>query len=165
MKIKLTDVDRESRVEFNFSVSNLEGISLEGELQVSGTARKLNNEYFIEGKYLAKIKTQCVRCLEDLVVDMGEKSFHGKYLNSQDYERYMDSLSENSTAEMTEEEYFEAPNGEIDVTELVREEILLEMPQYPACVPECKDDSYLQKYSNDGMDSRWAQLLDIKIKN
>ena len=94
---------------------------------------------------------------------MGEKEFNAKFLNPQDYERYLETLAK--AAEMTEEDYFEAEGNEIDVTELVREELLLEMPQYPACVPECKDDSYLQKYSNDGMDSRWAQLLDIKIKN
>ncbi len=163
MKIKLIDIDRDSKIKFNFSVSSLEGVDLDGELQVSGSVHKINNEYFIEGKYSARIKTQCVRCLEDIIVDMGEKEFQGKFLNAQDYERYLETLSK--TAEMTEEEYFEAVSGEIDVTEFVREEMFLEMPQYPACVPECKDDSYLQKYSNDGMDSRWAQLLDIKIKN
>lgn len=163
MKIKLIDMDRESKIKFNFSVSNLEDFDLDGELQVSGTAHKINNEYFIEGKYSAKIKTQCVRCLEDIIINLEEKDFQGKFLNTQDYERYLETLSK--AAEMTEEDYFEAVNGEIDITELVREEIILEIPQYPVCIPECKDDSYLQKYSNDGMDSRWAQLLDIKIKN
>ena len=162
MKIKLLDLDREN-IKFNFSVSSLEGVDLEGELHIEGKAKRLNNEYFIEGKYSARIKTQCVRCLEEIIVDLGEKEFNAKFLNPQDYERYLETLAK--AAEMTEEDYFEAEGNEIDVTELVREELLLEMPQYPTCVPECKDDSYLQKYSNDGMDSRWAQLLDIKIKN
>ncbi len=162
MKIKLLDLDREN-IKFNFSVSSLEGVDLEGELHIEGKAKRLNNEYFIEGKYSARIETQCVRCLEEIIVDLGEKEFNAKFLNPQDYERYLETLAK--AAEMTEEDYFEAEGNEIDVTELVREELLLEMPQYPACVPECKDDSYLQKYSNDGMDSRWAQLLDIKIKN
>ena len=163
MKIKLSELDGKERVKFNFSVSSLEGVELDGELHVDGHVHKINNEYCIEGKYSARIKTQCVRCLEDITVDLGEKSFYGKFLDSQDYEKYLETLSK--AAEMTEEDYFEAVNGEIDITELVREEMFLEMPQYPTCVPECKDDSYLQKYSNDGMDSRWAQLLDIKIKN
>ena len=162
MEIKLLDLDRDS-VKFNFSVSSLEGVDLYGELHIEGKAKRLNNEYFIEGKYSARIKTQCVRCLEEIIVEMNDKEFSGKFLNSEDYERYLETLAK--TAEMTEEEYFEAEGNEINVTELVREELLLEMPQYPTCVPECKDDSYLQKYSNEGMDSRWAQLLDIKIKN
>ncbi len=163
MKIKLIDLDREN-VKFNFSVSSLEGVDLDGELHIEGTAKRLNNEeYLVEGRYSAKIKTQCVRCLEEIVVDLGEKEFNGKFLNAQDYERYLETLAK--SAEMTEEDYFKAEDNEIDVIELVREEMFLEMPQYPACVPECKDDSYLQKYSNDGMDSRWAQLLDIKINN
>ncbi len=162
MKIKLLDLDRES-IKFNFSVSSLEGVNLCGELHIEGKAKRLNNEYFIEGKYSARIKTQCVRCLEDIEIDLGVKEFYGRFLNSQDYEKYLETLAK--AAEMTEEEYFEAEDNEIDVIELVREELLLEMPQYPTCVPECKDDSYLQKYSNNGMDSRWAQLLDIKIKN
>ena len=163
MKIKLSELDGKERVKFNFSVSSLEGVDLEGELHIEGTAKRLNNEYFIEGKYSARIKTQCVRCLEEIIVDLGENEFDGKFLDPESYEKYLETLAK--TAEMTDEDYFEAANNEIDVTELVREEMILEMPQYPACVPECKDNSYLQKYSNDGMDSRWAQLLDIKIKN
>ena len=163
MKIKLSELDGKERVKFNFSVSSLEGVELDGELRVDGFVHKINNEYFIEGKYSARIKTQCVRCLEDITIDLGEKKFQARFLDHEDYQRYLETLSK--AAEMTEEDYFEAVNGEIDITELVREEMFLEMPQYPACVPECKDNSYLQKYSNDGMDSRWAQLLDIKIKN
>lgn len=163
MKIKLSELDGKERVKFNFSVSSLEGVDLEGELHIEGTAKRLNNEYFIEGKYSARIKTQCVRCLEDITIDLGKKKFQARFLDHEDYQRYLETLSK--AAEMTEEDYFEAVNGEIDITELIREEMFLEMPQYPACVPECKDNSYLQKYSNDGMDSRWAQLLDIKIKN
>lgn len=163
MKIKLSELDGKERVKFNFSVSSLEGVELDGELRVDGFVHKINNEYFIEGKYSARIKTQCVRCLEDITIDLGEKKFQARFLDHEDYQRYLETLSK--AAEMTEEDYFEAVNGEIDITELVREEMFLEMPQYPACVPECKDNSYLQKYSNDGMDSRWAQLLDIKINN
>lgn len=162
MKIKLSDLDKDN-VKFNFSVSSLEGVNLDGDLHIEGKAKRLNNEYFIEGRYSAKIKTQCVRCLEELIVDLGEKEFVAKFLDPQSYEKYLETLAK--AGEMTEEDYFEAQGNEIDVTELVREELLLEMPQYPVCVPECKDDSYLQKYSNNGMDSRWAQLLDIKIKN
>lgn len=163
MKIKLSELDGKERVKFNFSVSSLEGVNLVGELQIEGTAKRLNNEYFIEGKYSARIKTQCVRCLDEIVVDLGENEFYGKFLDKESYERYLETLAK--TAEMDKEDCFKAENNEIDITELVREEIILQMPQYPTCVPECKDNSYLEKYSNDGMDSRWAQLLDIKIKN
>lgn len=163
MKIKLLDIDRNVKKEFNFSVSNLEGIDLDGELHISGTVHKLSDEYLVEGKYSAKVKTQCVRCLDDIVVDLGEKEFQARFLTSEDYKKYLETLAK--AAVMTEDDYFEAVNGEIDILELVKEEMILEIPQYPACIPECKDDSYIQKYSNDGIDSRWSQLLNIKIKN
>ena len=162
MKIKLSDLIKE-KAKFNFSVSNLEGVKLDGNLEISGTAEKIGNEYHVTGLYSAKIKTQCVRCLENIIVELKDKEFNGKFLDERDYELYLESLANNT--EITEDDYFKATGNEIDITELVREELLLEVPQYPTCVPECKDDSYLLKYSNDGMDSRWAQLLDINLKN
>lgn len=162
MKIKLSVLDKEA-VKFNFSVSNLEGVDLAGDLQIDGIAERVNNEYLVKGVYSVKLKTQCVRCLEEMVVELKDKEFYGKFLDEKDYEIYLKDLAD--ATEMMEDDYFRAESNEIDITELVREELILEVPQYPTCVPECKDDSYLQKYGNNGMDSRWAQLLDIKIKN
>jgi len=36
------------------------------------------------------------------------------------------------------------------------------MPPYPQCEPSCEDDSEIEKHSNDGIDPRWQQLLQIK---
>lgn len=161
MRIKLLTLDRE-KVGFNFSVSSLEGIRIQN-LEISGIAERINEEYLIKGAYSAEIKTQCVRCLEEIKVELKENIFYAKFLGEKDYEIYLDNL--NKTDEMPKDDYFRANNNEIDIIEFIREDLILNMPQYPSCIPECKDDSYLVKYSNNGMDSRWAQLLDIKIKN
>ena len=40
MKIKLADIDRDINKKFNFSVSSLEGVELDGELHVDGMFTK-----------------------------------------------------------------------------------------------------------------------------
>lgn len=163
MRIKLNEIDNEILREFSFIVSDVESIELDGELSVKGSIRKEGNEYILEGKYSANVKTQCVRCLEDLVVNLDNKDFYGVFLAEDDYRKYDDSLEKNGV--MSDDDYFEAVENTVDVLEFVREQIILDMPQYPSCVPNCKDDSYIKKYGEEQSDFRWAGLLDIEIKN
>ena len=77
------------------------------------------------------------------------------------YIQYLKSLS--TECEIDKNEIYDPiENGIIDLESLVREYILLDMPPYPQCEPSCEDDSEIEKHSNDGIDPRWQQLLQIK---
>ncbi len=119
----------------------------------------VEGEVIIRGEYKAFLTTRCVRCLEDVKVEvLGE--FFGHYKDAEDYNEYVGSLGKEAqaTGDMVEE----LENGEVDISLLVRDYIILDMPQFPACEPECEGLKEMEKYSNDGIDSRWQKLLDLK---
>lgn len=163
MKIKLSEIDVVNSKSFNFTISQLDDIHLLGDVKVEGTIRKEKNEYFIFGKYSAKVLSTCVRCLSDLEIELNDKDFYGVAITEKDYQKYLDSLDKQGS--MDDKDYMEVKNDEIDVDELVREQLILDMPQYPSCTPRCEDETYLEKYSGEETDSRWAGLMNIKINN
>ena len=84
------------------------------------------------------------------------------FLDEGAYRQYMKNLKAECEID-SNEIYDEIIDGEIDLLELVREYIILDLPPYPQCNPKCEDDSEIEKYSDDGIDSRW-QIIIIKIK-
>ncbi|MEF9933017.1 MAG: DUF177 domain-containing protein [Cetobacterium sp.] len=159
MKIKINELMGHSKIEFDFTADSIDGIDLKGDVHVTGIAYNNGTQYIVTGEYKTTVTTQCVKCLENILETM-EGSFEGKFLDSKSYKEYLKSLA--SDSELGEESLDEAVNGEIDILELVRQYIILDLPLYPACVPMCKDASALEKYSDDGIDPRWQQLLQIK---
>lgn len=163
MKIKLSEIDVVNSKSFNFTISQLDDVDLLEDIIVKGTIQKEKNEYIIFGKYSAKFLTTCVRCLSDLEIELKDKDFYGVAITEKDYQKYLDSLDKQGS--MDDKDYVEVENDEVDITELVREQLILDMPQYPSCTPRCEDESFLEKYSGEETDSRWAGLMNIKIKN
>lgn len=101
-----------------------------------------------------------MRCLKDIEVDLNGE-FIGSFLDEAAYRQYMKNLKTECEID-SNEIYDEIINGEIDLSRLVREYIILDLPPYPQCDPKCEDDSEIEKYSDNGIDSRWQQLLQIK---
>ena len=163
MKIKLSEIDVVNTKKFEYEVSHLEDIQLIGNVTVEGTIQKDKNEYIIFGKYSAKISTTCVRCLSPLEVELKDKDFYGVAINERDYQEYLDGLDKQGL--MDDRDYIEVRDDELDIDEIVREQLILDMPQYPSCTPKCEDETYLEKYSGEETDSRWAGLMNIKINN
>ncbi len=162
MKIKLSEIDVVNKKNFQFKISKLDDINLIKDIEVVGYVEKRGNEYSVEGEYTGEVKGSCVRCMDDVEMTLVNQHFTGKYLKGSDFKDYLDSLEKTSTMD---DNYFTEVEDEIDIDELVREQLILDMPQYPTCEPDCKDDTYLKKYANDETDLRWAGLMDIKIKN
>lgn len=163
MKVKLSEIDVVINKKFNYTISKLEDINLVEGIIIEGNVKKEKNEYVISGKYSTKISTNCVRCLSEIIIDLNEKEFFGIAISKENYKEYLNNLDKNMA--MDNKDYLEIENDEIDIDEVVRQQLILDMPQYPSCYPGCKDETYLKKYSGEETDSRWAGLMNIKIKN
>lgn len=163
MKVKLSEIDVVNTKKFEYEISHLEDIQLIGNVTVEGTIQKDKNEYIVFGKYSAKISTTCVRCLSPLEIELSDKDFYGVAINERDYQEYLDGLDKQGL--MDDRDYIEVRDDELDIDEIVREQLILDMPQYPSCTPKCEDETYLEKYSGEETDSRWAGLMNIKINN
>lgn len=147
-------------LEFDFYIDSMEDVELKERVHVIGTAVNNNGKVEISGKYSTKVKTQCVRCLKELEIEL-KNDFTGTFLDEAEYTQYLKSL--NPECEISQNEiYDEIKDGVIDLDQLIREYIILDMPPYPQCEPNCEDDSEIEKYGDNGIDPRWQQLLQIK---
>lgn len=165
MKLKISDFGGNvNSTNYDFVISEIDGLELIKDITVKGTFIKskdiaVGEIYELKGFYSGKIKLECVRCLKEISQDI-DGEFNWRFLDPKDYTDYIKSLGEES--EIDSEGYEEALNGEIDIVECIRQQILLDLDAYPMCKPFCDDDSIVKKYSDDGIDQRWAKLLDIK---
>lgn len=159
MKLEIKDFPNQI-LEFDFYIDNIEDIELVEKVHVIGTAVNNNGKVEISGHYSTTLRVQCVRCLKEFDLKL-KNNFIGTFLDENQYTQYLKSL--NAECEIDKNEIYDPiENGIIDLENLVREYILLDMPPYPQCEPSCEDDSEIEKYSNDGIDPRWQQLLQIK---
>lgn len=155
MKIKLSSFLGNHGKKFEFDY-------VEGQTHVTGFAQDMGDLILVEGSFKAKASTQCVRCLKDIELDV-EGNFQGKFKDQKQYKEYLSTLKTECEVDIQDSFIQEVVDGEIDVTALVEEHILLEMDPYPSCAPACEDDSEISKYVDDGFDPRWQELLKIKI--
>jgi uncharacterized protein len=155
LKIKLSNFlgNHGKKIEFDY---------IEDQIHIKGFAQDMEDFILVEGNFQAKVLTQCVRCLREIELDVDGK-FYGKFKDQKQYKEYLSTLKEECEVDIQDSVIQEAVNGEIDITALVKEYVLLEMDPYPSCTPECEDDSELSKYMDNGVDPRWQELLKIKI--
>lgn len=163
MKLRVKDFSGilNNTIKFDFYAENIGDIELSDKIHIVGSAISDNNgKIEVSGKYFTKAVVQCVRCLKKIEIDLiGE--FTGSFLDEAAYRQYMKNLKVECEID-SNEIYDEIIDGEIDILELIREYIILDLPPYPQCDPECEDNSEIEKYSDNGIDSRWQQLLQIK---
>lgn len=162
MKLQIKDFNEvlDNTLKFDFYIDRMEDVELKERVHIIGTAVNNNGKITLSGHYTTKVNTQCVRCLKENVVDL-ENEFTATYLDEAQYNKYLKSL--NQECDVTEEEiYDQIIDDTIDLDALVREYIILDLPPYPQCYPNCDDESHIEKYKDDGIDPRWQQLLQIK---
>ncbi|WP_319370147.1 DUF177 domain-containing protein [uncultured Ilyobacter sp.] len=161
MIIKIDEIraSQKHRLNFNFTVSKIEGLTLTSPAEIKGYAKVENEGFFVCGEYSSKIKTPCVRCLKEISLDVSGE-FQGYFVESKSFKRYLDSLE--AECKIDDVELGEAVDGEIDVARLVREHIILEMSPYPVCKPECGGLEEMEIYKDDDMDLRWKKLFELK---
>mgnify|MGYP006396775431 FL=1 len=162
MKLKLEELKTKGLNHFQFEESIKELADLEFELvepvKVNFTIDLLGEEVYVKGVFSTKIKTTCVKCLNSYERNRtGEKE--SSYLDAKIHKKYLDSLEDDM--ESDENVYEELVNGEIDIDELVREHLILEVDPYEVCSEKCQGLSEMKDYEDDGIDPRWAQLLEM----
>jgi len=162
LKKNIDQLKKKRETKFEFT-EILDDVLIEGTLvpkiNVDYLVELVEGEVIIRGEYTAFIKTSCVRCLEELEVKVSGE-FFGDYKESADYAEYIESLGKE--AQVLDDMVEELVDGEVDISSLVRDYIILDMPQFPACEPECDGLEELEKYRDSGIDSRWQKLLDLK---
>ncbi len=139
-------------------VSLRDTVTLSGEIALDGARATLN------GRVLADAALVCTRCLEPVE----------KHLEFEFRDIFVDpSVSDaRSEAEIADEQLDEslAFDGRIDLTEVVREQILLAIPEQIFCkddcrglCPKCGENLNLIdcKCADDEIDPRWAALKNL----
>lgn len=150
--------------EFNFSVDEL---VLKKEVQVVTRIRKINNKILIKGTIETQVDLECSRCLEHFPYSIGE-NFQVVFepFSSDIQEEEMELEKEDLDIGFYKE-------GIIDLTEVVREQIILAVPMIPICNEDCKG---LCPYCGQNLnqckcvcvgktiDPRWSKLQDLVSK-
>lgn len=162
MKLKLEELKIKGSNHFQFEeeIDSLEdlGFELLKPVKVEYTVDFFGEEIYVKGKFSAKIKNTCVKCLnpyEKLVTGEMESS----YLDAKTHKEYVNSLDEEM--ESDENIYEEIVNGEIDIDNLLREHLILEVDPYEVCSESCSGLEEMKDYEDDGIDPRWAQLIEM----
>lgn len=149
---------------------NDETASVAGRLEVSGAAHKTAAGADVKGKIAGKLEIACDRCLKSLesVIDI---QFEDDFITLDVYEKNAAENHQVAGADLDVAVY----DGErIDVDELVREQILLNLPARQLCEENCaglcetcgaNKNTENCSCEAETIDPRWRALEDLKNKN
>jgi uncharacterized protein len=131
---------------------------------VSGQVRQLGNRVQVSGRVTARAEVECDRCLKsvDLPID---SRFKLEYVTADEYRAQQ-------AVELTEKDLdLTVFDGEaIDIDELVKEELLLAVPDHVLCSESCKGmcpvcgvdrNSVHCTCETNEIDPRWAGLKEL----
>jgi uncharacterized protein len=142
-----------------------EGVKITGEIAVIGELRKNAAKTDILGSIKAPVEIECTRCLTpvkrelDIVFDV----------DFVDRELFPDSKETHLESSDLDTDVIEG--NELDLTQVAREQILLNLPEQVLCREDCKGicatcGSDLNegdcKCGDNEIDPRWAALKDLK---
>jgi uncharacterized protein len=141
---------------------------LKNAVKVEGKLTKRIVQTDVEGKIFAEVETECSRCLQALELKL-EFPFEAAFVTAENY-------TEAKEAELKEDDLDVSifSGDKIDVTELVREQILLNLPEQALCREDCKglcekcgaNQNLLDcNCEEKEVDPRWRGLREFKIKN
>jgi len=142
-----------------------ENVSLRGPVTFTGETVQAASRAHVRGRLEADVALDCVRCLEPVE----------QHLDIELDSIFVDAAEETdrTEVEVTDEALDESlvENGLIDTAEVVREQILLAIPDQVFCSEDCKGlcpkcGANLNlidcKCSDDHMDPRWAALKNLR---
>ena len=141
-----------SAAELDFGVND-EMIRAEKPLCYDLTVESLDGGLLLTGSLRLTLDCQCVRCLKPF----------GWELVLEDWTCHLP---------LTGEDKARVENDSVDLTPLVREDMLLEFPQHPLCKPDCAGLGKIGKgkarkagSESELEPSAWAELDKLKLKN
>ncbi len=142
-----------------------EDVTLIGKTEFSGETRRIGGKAHVRGTIGADISLDCTRCLEPVA----------KHFAISFDDVFIDASEETDVEEIEigEEQLDESLvlDGKIDMAEVVREQILLAMPEQVLCRQDCKglcpkcgaNRNLIDcKCADDEIDPRWAALKNLK---
>jgi len=128
-------------------------IAIRKPLQYELSLERLNNSVLVQGRLAAVLECECVRCLKK-------------------FQKMVRLDPWNANLPLTGEEKVAVDNDCVDLTPLIREDILLAFPQHPLCENECSGlPKAPQKLAQHGggakqsgeVSSPWAELNKLKF--
>ena len=137
---------------------SIEKVTVELGIQQSG------DEYFCQAAVAAGVVLECVRCLAHY-----EAQLQGRV----DFIVCSEATHAEQRAEGTDDEdyvFYQGESLEADITDIVRQTIILAVPMKPICSEDCKGLCPYCKVNrnetdcdcrNDEIDERWAGLRDL----
>lgn len=135
----------------SLDVRLVEPVEVRGHLSDAGPG-----QYFFQGNIATRVKTACRRCLRDVAIGIDEELAL--------------VFTEDSTTDDPAAYLIAKQAGEIEMDEMVREQIILAVPNYLECRADCRGlCATCGKDLNDGLcdcqpepDLRWAALDALK---
>lgn len=142
-----------------------EDMRLSGPAKFRGEMQRIEGKAHIRGMLNADVETSCSRCLEPVT----------RHLETAFDDVFVDASEETTVAESELEE----PDldeslvigGRLDMADVIREQILLAMPEQVYCSDDCKglcpicgeNRNLIDcNCSDDDVDPRWAALRDLR---
>jgi uncharacterized protein len=141
-----------------------DGFVMNGEARFRGVTDRIDDKAHVRGTIEADVWVDCTRCLEPVRKDL-EFSFDAIFVDPADEPGEVEIALE---AEQLDESV--AEGGKIDVAEVVREQILLALPDQQLCkedclglCPICGGNRNLIdcKCEESDIDPRWSALKDL----
>ena len=142
-------------------------VRLDGSQEVSGTLVLKGHRLLLHGRLTARAEVDCDRCLQLVRVPV-EAQFSLQYMTRKEYES--SQAVELEETDMTVSVF----DGEaIEIDELVREQVLLAVPERILCREDCKGlcptcgaDRNLKPCGCESVetDPRWAALNDLRFE-
>ena len=136
-----------------------------GVVNVAGTVSNGEDITIIEADVSAPIVIDCSRCLKE-IPESRELSFRTAYSLSEDLEE-----EQEVELDLDDLELSISDEDEVDLIDIVREQIILNLPAHPLCKQDCKGlcevcGGDLNKVNcnckQEETDPRWAALKDLK---
>lgn len=171
MIVDLTSL-KDAQTSFDFQVAPSE-IDLEGEaiklkdaVKVEGKLKKGIAQTDVQGKISARVEAECNRCLQAAELAL-EFPFDAVFVTAENYTQEKEAELKAGDLEVS---LFEGDR--IDLTELAREQILLNLPTQVFCRENC--EGLCQKCGanlnlincnceENEIDPRWSKLNDLKF--
>lgn len=170
MIVDLTETDAWPR-EFDLAIEpaeiglDTESFRLRSSVRASGRIEKHSAWFDVEGLIEADAEIDCSRCLEPIGRPLSIL-FSIRLLNTESFSGRIEKEVDKGDLDASVLE-----GRQIDLTEVVREQILLDLPEQVFCkedckglCPECGANRNLIgcKCEEDDIDPRWAALKDLK---
>jgi uncharacterized protein len=145
----------------------VEASDVQGQVKVT----KLSHDLLVQGEVGAQVGVQCSRCLDDVTVSV-EGKLEERFQPTVDVETGRPVRPEEDDEDDTVFDI--SPNHEMDLTEPVRQALLVALPLKPLCREDCKGlcPQCGANWNNgpcdcptETIDNRWAGLRDIKLED